>query len=203
MSGQDRIKELPKLLLILTTNLLSIIGYVLWCSNSEIPGEIIIDRAFDIGYFGGMYLLAMLLFFLQILKPELASKNSLIRVLMRYSIILCYFVVIAMRLLQGIHFILPAAYGFLATSSLSMKTISYIGFAVDIFFIVMCLIEIFGKIKALPVWSIVMGILDVVLLACFICTASLQSYLFFEITASIVWHIYLYFVFENLHKKRA
>lgn len=193
--------QIISLLLCVGANVLSIWGYVLWCTKTGLDYKEIMDRAFDLGWFGSLYLWSLFWLLIQMLKPEWAEKRMVLNFVMKHPIVLFYLFGILLKVLQGNHFVLPAAVDLLHYTNIEAETVFTLGFAIDCYFLVMCLIDVFFKKDALFMWNIGMAILNIVVLIFYIANGKMQTYICLEILASILWHMHFASVIRNSHNE--
>ncbi len=194
-------RQIISLLFCVVANVLSIWGYVLWCTQTELPYKQIMDRAFDLGWFGSLYLWSLFWLLIQMFKPELGEKRMVLNFVMKHPLVLFYLFGILLKVLQGNHFVLPAAIDLLHYMNIGAETVFTLGFAIDCYFLVMCLIDVFFKKDALFMWNIGMAILNVVVLIFYITNGKMQTCIYLEILASILWHIHFASTIKNSHNE--
>lgn len=179
--GRGRIISLA---LCIVANALSIWGYVLWCTQTDLSYKMIMDRAFDLGWFGSLYLWSLFCLVMQMIKPAWLQKRVVIKTVMKHPHILFYLLGILCKLLQGTHFVLPAAQDILLGSDIGFT----IGFLIDMYFLILCIIELLFKQRVLHLWSIGMALLYVALLCFYVIIGNIPLHLMFEILALIIWY---------------
>ena len=74
--------QIISLLLCVAANVLSIWGYVLWCTQTGLDYKGIMDRAFDLGWFGSLYLWSLFCLIIQMIKPSWSEKRVVMRTVM-------------------------------------------------------------------------------------------------------------------------
>lgn len=176
--------QIISLLLCVAANVLSIWGYVLWCTQTGLDYKEIMDRAFDLGWFGSLYLWSLFCLMIQMIKPSWSEKRVVMRTVMKHPHVLFYLLGILFKLLQGAHFVLPAAQDILLVSDIGFT----IGFLIDMYFLILCVVELLFKQRVLHLWSIGMIVLYVALLLFYVIMGNVSMHLLFEILAHIMWY---------------
>ena len=183
---QRRIGRGPIITLILcvVANVLSIWGYVLWCTQTGLDYKNIMDRAFDLGWFGSLYLWSFFCLLIQMINPKWSQERIVIRTVMKHPHVLFYLLGILCKLLQGTHFILPAAQDILIGHDIAFT----MGFLIDMYFLIMCVVELLFKQKVLHLWSFGMIALYVALFGFYVIIGNMSPHITLEILAHIVWY---------------
>lgn len=176
--------QIISLVLCVVANVLSIWGYVLWCTQTSLDYKDIMDRAFDLGWFGSLYLWSLFCLIIQMIKPSWSEKRIVMRTVMKHPHVLFYLLGILCKLLQGTHFILPAAQDILSGNDIAFT----MGFLIDMYFLIMCVVELLFKQRVLHLWSFGMITLYVALFSFYAIIGNTSLHITFEILAHIVWY---------------
>jgi len=192
-----RKENLLVLFLCVAANIISIYGFVLWCTRTDLSYELIMNRAYDVGWFGSLYLWAMLFACIKIINPQLSDKSIVLNTVMKRPIELFYLMGILFKLIQGSHFIIPAAQELFPDNS----TMFVAGFLIDIYFLISCCVEIFFKKKVLHLWNIGMLILYSGVLVFYFATGKISGHISCELFAHIVWQLSFFSITLTSYRK--
>lgn len=176
--------QIISLILCVVANALSIWGYVLWCTQTGLAYKDIMDRAFDLGWFGSLYLWSFFCLLIQMVNPRWSQERIVIRTVMKHPHVLFYLLGILCKLLQDTHFILPAAQDILSGNDIAFT----MGFLIDMYFLIMCVVELLFKQKVLHLWSCGMIVLYVALFGFYAIIGNMALHVMLEILAHIVWY---------------
>ncbi len=183
-----------ELLSILTVNALGIASVVLWMMGAQFSNETKIDRVFDMGYFGSLFLMSLGIFFVRLYQDKFHNASAFIKILIKRPTILCYLYLIVLKLLQGSHLVLPAANEFLSNMSVNEEMIWTMGFILDIYFLITCFSEVIFRKTVLHYWNIGMAfIYTTVLVGCLI-QKNCSDYILLELLAIIIWHLHFCYI---------
>jgi len=176
---------------------LNIMASIKWQAVPNISNILKIDRAFDMGYYNGISGIAVLspiilwLTNKSVRESEVPYRRVVFTVTAMYTTIFFYLLVAIIGLLQGRALLVPSASSWIRSLGVSSEGVLWFSVGVNFLCLASFLTEIILKIRCIKVWSYMMALFYLVVLAYDCAKGETEQYKVLELAAGILFHLHI------------